>query len=523
MSVRLRFALLFGLLLLGFIAALAGLQWLEARGIQRDALLLWHQREQQLDHWLRVTSASLVDYTSENALAAPSPEPAVPADATHRVADFTWLVRPGDLAAPAPISLSTDDLARWSRHAPPEHFFGADAAGDLLEIAAQPLHATAADSATPPGWALAARRWDADYLQMLSGLTEGRATLELPARAIAPAAGVTVHLRALRDWQGRPVRWLRVAYPAPAPARWFEIHAPETALFFSFGLLLVAALALSLRHWVLQPLQQINASLAAGHTQPITRLCAQQDELGNIARLIDLSFAQRNALRTEIAERQRAQVALAASETSLRETLAARTQLGRNLHDGVIQSLYATGMGLSGIRPLLKPDQTDAAARLEQSRAALNETIRDVRNFITGLEPEALRQQSFTQAVAALLEFMRTIRPARLTCAIDETAAAHLTLPQRAHLLHITREAVSNALRHGQADTVHVSLVVTPDGGARFEITDDGRGFPAGRSHSNGLGLGNFAGRAREIGAAYTMESQPGHGAKLSFVFPPSP
>lgn len=518
MSVRLRFALLFGLLLLGFIAALLGAQWLEARENQRDALALWHQREQQLDHWLRVTGASLRDYTNETALAATAPDGADTTGTATPVADLIWIVRPDDATAnPSQIPIPTDDLAHWKHAAPPEHFFSTAAAGQLFEICTQPLRVT--PTAAPTGWMFGARRWDEGYLQLLANLTEGLVTLVAPAPDAVPTVGVAVHLRALRDWQGRPVRWLQVTYPAPATVRWFEIHAPETALFFSFGLLLVIAFALSLRHWVLQPLQQINASLARGDVGPITQLCQQGDELGTIARLIDVSFAQRNALRTEIAERRRAEAALAASENSLRETLAERTQLGRNLHDGVIQSLYATGMGLAGVRALLKPDQTEAATRLAQSRAALNATIHDVRNFITGLEPETLQQQSFTHAVSSLLEFMRTIRPARLTCAIDETVAARLTLPQRANLLHITREAVSNALRHGQADTLQVTLAGTPTGGASFEITDDGRGFPAGRTHSNGLGLGNFAGRARDIGATYTMDSKPGQGAKISFVF----
>lgn len=518
MSIRLRFTLLFGFLLLGFVVALVGLQWLEARRNRDDALATWFQREQQLDHWLSATGAALRDYTAETALADPTAAASTPT--CNPVADFTWIARSGE-PQPSTLPVPADVLDRWQHVSPPDHFYGTDANGDLLEICAQSLQS--APTANPAGWVLAARRWDTGYIQLLANLTEGHVTLELPGISTALPAGFAVHRRALRDWQGRPVRWLQVAYPEPITPRWFEIHAPETTLFLSFGLLVVVALALSLRHWVLQPLQHIGASLAHGEIAPIDRLRRNTDELGAIARLIDLSFTQRDVLRDEIAERTRAEAALARSEASLRETLTERTQLGRNLHDGVIQSLYATGMGLAGVRALLKPDQAEAASRLEQSRAALNETIHDVRNFITGLEPEALQQQSFTQAVSALLAFMRTIRPAQVDCTIDNAVAARLTLAQRANLLHITREAVSNALRHGQADTVHVALAPTPDGGARFEITDDGRGFPAGRSHSNGLGLGNFAGRARDIGADYTVESTPGHGAKLSFVFPSLP
>ncbi len=515
MSVRRRFALLFGLLLLGFTAALAGLQWLEARERQRNALALWQQREQLLDHWLSATVASLRDYAAETARDPASV--ANPALAGHRdpVADALWLV-PADDSSPSatPPPVSPDETAQWTRRPPPERFFSVGPGGRVLEICVQPLRASPA--ASPTGWLLAARHWDGDHLKLLSGLTEGQASLAAHA---APVGGA-IHVRALRDWRGRPVRWLQVAYATPAVAPWFEIRAPQTGLFFAFGLLLVAAFALSLHQWVLRPMQQIGASLAQGDAGPIRQLRTKPDELGDIARLLDLSLAQRHALRTEIAERQRAQTALVASEASLRHTLAERTQLGRNLHDGVIQSLYATGMGLAGIRALLKPEQDEASARLEQSRAALNQTITDVRNFINGLEPESLRQQAFTEAVTTLLKFMQTIRPARLTCAIDEAVVPRLTLAQRANLLHITREAVSNALRHGQADTVHVSLTGTPAGGALFTINDDGRGFST-RSNSSGLGLGNFAGRAGEIGATYTVDSQPGHGTRLSFSFNP--
>ena len=150
MSVRLRFALLFGLLLLGFIAALIGSQWLEARESQRDALALWHQREQQLDHWLRATGASLRDYTDETALAAATPDTAASGKGTP-VADFTWIVRPDDDPANPPSTpVPADELARWKHTAPPLHFFRADPEGDLFEICTQPLRAT--PTATPAGW-----------------------------------------------------------------------------------------------------------------------------------------------------------------------------------------------------------------------------------------------------------------------------------------------------------------------------------------------------------------------------------
>ncbi|MBP6507314.1 MAG: hypothetical protein KA257_07090 [Opitutaceae bacterium] len=415
--------------------------------------------------------------------------------------------------------LPAKQIAQWTVQAPPDSFFSNSTDG-LLEICVRPIPL---ETETPQqNWLMTAQLWDAAHLAVLSNLTDGRATLEADPAKTAVTSTAVIHSRPLKDWQGQPVCWLQIAYPSPAAGSLLLNQTPQTRLFFAFGLLLVVAFGLSLHRWVLRPLSQISASLASGEAAPIAKLHTTNDELGSVARLVVTSFAQRDSLQSEIAERRKAEAALIDSETNLRRTLDERTQLGRDLHDGVIQSLYATGMGLSGIRALLKPDQTEAAARLEQSREALNQTIHDVRNFITGLEPEALREQTFSQAVSALLEFMQNIRPAEMICAIDEIAAARLTLFQRANILHITREAVSNALRHGAAQKVHVTLHTTPAGGAVLSIDDDGHGFSKiADQGNNGHGLENFAGRANEISADFTMHSAPGRGTRLTFTFTP--
>jgi signal transduction histidine kinase len=223
-----------------------------------------------------------------------------------------------------------------------------------------------------------------------------------------------------------------------------------------------------------------------------------------MARLVEFSFEQTAALKR--------------NEETLRRTMEERARLGWDLHDGVIQSLYAAGMGLSGVRALLSPEQNAAAGHLEQVRGILNETIHDLRNFITGLEPEALKHQSFGQAVAGLLATMQAIRPVRTTLEIDEALAARLSLQQRVDVLQILREAVSNALRHGNAAQVNVTL--REDGQkAGFEVVDNGRGFEPGVP-SQGNGLANIAERARELGAELIVESSPGKGTRIKLIFP---
>jgi signal transduction histidine kinase len=530
MTVRLRFTLLFGLLLLGFGGALLTLHWLQRQESVRGMELLHQSREQQLDHWLAATGRSLGNYASENARATAArlrahpdesviPETGAPADSGITA---YWIVRSNGALTqletahglmPPPVPAA--QIAQWTANPPSYRFFSESDAG-LLEICLAPV---APEEGAPPwGWVLAARRWNDSYLRMLAALTEGRVSLDLYPAAMA--ATPTVHTRLLPDAQGKPLRSLLVSHPPSAettPPFW---GATGTATFFVFGVLLIIALAISLQQWVLQPVKLLEAGLAQGTSAPLAPLLAQSDEIAGVARMLETSFAQRDVLQKEIEERRRIAAALLATENDLRRTLEERTRIGRDLHDGVIQTLYATGMGLTGIRALLQPGQTEAAERLDQSRATLNEIIRDVRNFITGLEPETLRQQSFTHAVSALLDFMKNISPVTTGCTIDEELAGQLTLGQRANALHIMREAVSNALRHGAAEHIQVSLTRTPEGEAALEISDDGLGFnPDVGMSSRGRGLENFARRAEELGATFSLRSEPGRGAHLRFVF----
>src|SRR5207244_11133768 len=100
-----------------------------------------------------------------------------------------------------------------------------------------------------------------------------------------------------------------------------------------------------------------------------------------------LSGASRvQGLAWKITERTRAEEALQESEQRLRRSLEERVQLGRDLHDGIIQSIYAVGLGLQECRNLVIQDPSAAQVRLARSISDLNTVIRDVRDFIVGLD-----------------------------------------------------------------------------------------------------------------------------------------
>ena len=541
-----RFALLMGLLLVGFLAAFFLVRHLETAEAEQ---LLADARRQQiglLDRWIQLTAGSLrrfaADLARHDSLARLPSTRDLAAARTNLApllagsdAQSLWVLsrdgavllaaaRPGTTEFPA-FPLAPEALRGLLDGARPPHVF-TERDGTLVELSGEPIPGPIAD-APSPGWLFVARTWGAAHLVTLSSLTESEVTLVGPTLALPAETDLAnvVIARPLVDWQGRILRQVVVRHGTPELALLLKTDTWQARVFLVFGLLVLVGFGLALQAWVLRPLAAIRASLARGGPAPLTAHMVDRTELGVIAQLVDASFAQRDTLRREVAERTRAESALRQSQEELRRTLDERAALGRDLHDGVIQSLYATGMSLAGVRALLKPDQAEAAVRLEQSRGALNETIRDVRNFITGLEPESLHERSFSQAVATLLSFMQSLRTFRAVTAIDDAAAARLTLPQRAQALQIAREAVSNALRHGEAAEVAVSLHTTPAGIA-FEIRDNGRGFVPGASTpvtGSGHGLVNFTRRAHEIGAELTLDSAVGRGTIVRLLFPPLP
>jgi signal transduction histidine kinase len=531
MSIKLRLALLLGLLLVGFAGALVALGVLERR--ERAEMF---ERERQtrtllLTHAIDAMSRSLPQFATDTAQSEEFGRLVVRSDAAPAQLQAylagaglssAWIVTSDGRAGPriaaskqdgdVPFPLAPPDFTALVAETPSPRFF-AELADGLHEVCVRRI------TYGPPGhWLLVTRRWNDEYLQGLEQAAESRLTLRGPQEISAtPVPGAIVLLRPLADWRGHPVRVLRVEQQLAEVEEGVDANDRLIRVFFSFGLMVIAATWLMLQGWVLRPLTRIGESLSRNAPELVMELSAEKSEFGRVAGLVRSSFEQRQALEREVRERAAAQAALERSEAALQANLEERSRLGRDLHDGVIQSLYAAGMGLSGVRALLQPEQTEAALRLEQSRAALNETIHDVRNFLIGLEPEALKLHTFGEAVASLLDMMHGIRPFRSRVEIDEDLAGRLTLAHRVHALQITREAVSNALRHGAATTISVTLRRL-EGRIEFEVTDDGRGFDATAS-SPGKGLANFSERARELGASLSVESQPGRGTRVRLNF----
>jgi Signal transduction histidine kinase len=241
-------------------------------------------------------------------------------------------------------------------------------------------------------------------------------------------------------------------------------------------------------------------------------------EVGALAKLAESSVAQSRELAHERDVRQRAEADALLTQQLLNRSLQEKIRLGRDLHDGIIQSLYAAGLTLESARPLVASDPAEAEARITRTRENLNHCIRDIRAHIAGLAPENLTSADFAPALRAIADELAATRAIEFNFQIDETAVRLLSPAQSIELLQIAREAFSNALRHGAASKISIHLSSTP-AALDLAIHDNGTGFDPSAART-GHGLSNMRARATQLGATLHLESSSTTGTRLSLTLP---
>ena len=192
-----------------------------------------------------------------------------------------------------------------------------------------------------------------------------------------------------------------------------------------------------------------------------------------------------------------------------------RNRIARELHDGVIQSLYGIGMVLEGIKT--ETFRPTVEAQLSGVTASINEVMDDLRAYINDLTPSRLAKRGLGPELCALAnEFQAgcgVIASVRLHDRVDEIKPA-----MGRDLVQIAREALSNVAKHAAASHVMVGLRCTASN-IKLEITDDGRGITARRA-SSGRGLANIRRRAAAWGGSVEISSMSGGGTSVRVLVP---
>jgi signal transduction histidine kinase len=218
------------------------------------------------------------------------------------------------------------------------------------------------------------------------------------------------------------------------------------------------------------------------------------------------SFADQAAVAIEFAEKQRTQWLLA--------VLADRDRIARDLHDHVIQRLFATGLGLQGT--LRRAADPDVRARIQKAVEQLDETVREIRTSIFDLHTsggngmEGLRRR-LLDTVAELTADASPTPSVRISGAVDT-----LVPPSVAeHADAVVREALSNALRHARAS--ELTLAVDAGEDLVIRVGDDGIGIPSDVRRS---GLANLAERARACRGTLDVVARDSGGTLLTWRVP---
>lgn len=223
---------------------------------------------------------------------------------------------------------------------------------------------------------------------------------------------------------------------------------------------------------------------------------------------------------TDITEQKRAEEALRRSELAVRQAFEERERLSQDLHDNLLQSLYAVGMGLELTKQRIHRISRTNAKRLEQSVAQLNNVIREVRTFISHVQPAVLLDEpTVTDALRALAGSFMATGAGEIVVAVEDDVGLRLSPEQRTHMLAIAKEALSNSIRHTKADKRTVMLRRLGNK-IRLEVTDNGYGFSTAHRRAQGMGLQNMRARARKLRGRIAITSVLGQGTTVTLTIP---
>lgn len=194
-----------------------------------------------------------------------------------------------------------------------------------------------------------------------------------------------------------------------------------------------------------------------------------------------------------------------------------RERIARDLHDSIIQDLFAMGLGLQALMSHVEEDPEAVRLRLDDAVDRLDEVIASLRRYIFDLRPPVWARPSISTEIRRLVADLSGQYGVEVGVDIDCPPEVPEP-PLSDHVIAVVKESVSNALRHSAARAVDVRVACD---GARIvvNVADDGAGFDPSSEHG-GLGLKNLARRVSAVGGELDLDTAPGKGTVVTVSFP---
>jgi len=195
-----------------------------------------------------------------------------------------------------------------------------------------------------------------------------------------------------------------------------------------------------------------------------------------------------------------------------------RERIARELHDGIVQSLFSVSLGLEACKKQTLRDPAKVALKLGSIQQELTTAMGELRRFVYDMRPQDVRTLGLSGAIRQWM------------LRVNDQATAHgrlvvvgerrpLSPQEEACLYAVAKEAVSNVVRHADAIYFEVRLEYEP-GEVRLSVTDDGRGFDVAealeRGDSGCLGLSSMRERVDRVGGALAVDGRPGDGTTVT-------
>lgn len=252
---------------------------------------------------------------------------------------------------------------------------------------------------------------------------------------------------------------------------------------------------------------------------------ANGEMLGNLYLTDKIDRDEFDAEDQEMVELLAAHAAIAIQNARLYEQVGRlaiieeRTRIGMDLHDGIIQSIYAVGLTLESTRIAMKDDPAEADELLATAIDALNGTIRDIRNFILDLRPHRFRG-NLKEGLARLIREFQANTMVIVSLNASENAFEDLPTSVARSIFLTTQEALANIARHAKATEATIDIERTTSSISIY-IADNGQGFDvSGNKERVGHGLSNMQARTEQLNGIFNIESIVGKGTSLYMSLP---